>query len=528
MKKLILIALSLCLKQLNAQCSLTIMGNTVICSGTTTILTVSGATNYTWMPSGVQTATIAITPTTTTTTIYTVTGTTGTCTATNTVAVTVNSNPVLSFNTTDVCDQIPVCYNNTTANQGNFTAWAWNMGDGFTDNLGMPACHQYPTAGIYTVVLTATTTAGCIGTVTGSAIVYPNPVVDAVPNSFYCPNQVTNQINFTCQPSGGTPYFTWLSSYTPFTQTYGSIPSYTAVYNITYTVNATLNNCTGPNSTFSISVYPKPVAKFEANIHVCDGQAMQFTDLSVPSTGSIIVNQWAWDMDGNGSIDASTQNPSYIYPNGSVGTNTVILYIATSSAPSCTAQVTAPIYINPVPLVDFIGDSLQGCSNMHTHFSNLTTVATPTTYISCFWTFGNGDTSYQQTPPQQTFTNSSTTQNVYYTVSLTATSDSGCVATKTKTNYIKILACANNGIEKYSGSTEVSIYPNPNNGNFVIETNLSEKQTLQILDVTGKFILQQTINSKANIDASSLDNGIYFVQINTANGFYTKKIIVQH
>ncbi|MFI5141624.1 MAG: PKD domain-containing protein [Bacteroidia bacterium] len=528
MKKLLLVASLFFIKQINAQCSLSITGNTVICEGNTTTLTVSGATNYTWMPSGVQTATIAITPTATT--VYTVTGTTGTCTVTDTISVIVNNNPVLSFNTTQVCDQTPLCYTNTTANQGDFTAWEWHMGDGYTDNLGMPECHQYPTSGTYTIVLTATTTAGCVGTVTGYAIVNPNPSVDVVPNSFYCPNQVTNPINFTCHPAGGTPYFTWSSSNAPFTQTYGSVPSYTAVNygTITYTVNATLNNCTGPNYTFSITVYPKPVANFSANMHICDGQAMQFTDLSIPNTGSITVNQWAWDFDSNGSIDSSSQNPSYIYPFGSAGTNTVTLYIGTSSAPSCTAQVTGQVYINANPVADFAGDSLRACSDLVTYFTNLSTLnAPPYVGLHYYWDFGNGNTSYLNTPTQQTYTNSSTTQNAYYTVSLTATTDSTCTNTITKTNYIEVLACASNGIEKYTGSTEVNIYPNPNNGNFVIETNLSDKQTVQILDVTGKLVLQQTINGKAIIDASSLDNGIYFVQLNTSEGLFTKKIIVQ-
>src|SRR6185437_5667790 len=176
MKKLLFIAFLFCLKQLTAQCPVSINGIVAVCAGSTTTLTASGATNYTWQPSGAQTATIAITPTATV--IYTVTGTTGTCTATNTVAVSVNNNPVLSFSTIPACDQAPVCYNNSTAAQGNFTTWAWAFGDGTTDATAAPTCHTYSAAGIYTVVLTATTTTGCSGTVTATAIVHPNPTIN--------------------------------------------------------------------------------------------------------------------------------------------------------------------------------------------------------------------------------------------------------------------------------------------------------------------------------------------------------------
>ncbi|HTA61617.1 MAG TPA: T9SS type A sorting domain-containing protein, partial [Bacteroidia bacterium] len=261
---------------------------------------------------------------------------------------------------------------------------------------------------------------------------------------------------------------------------------------------------------------------------VCEGNSKQFTDLSTPNSGSVTIDTWAWDFNSDGSIDAANKNPSYIFPAGYAGTNSVTLLVGTNSVPSCTAQVTEQVYVNPKPVADFSGDSIQGCSNLVTLFTNLTSVSTPNTGLSYNWTFGNGHTSTSQTPPQQVYTNFSTTQNAYYTVSLTATTDSACVSTITKTHYIDVLACAGNGIEKYNGSNQVSIYPNPSNGSFVIETTSTDKQTLQIVDVAGKLVLQQTINGKANIDASSLDNGIYFVQINSSESLYSKKIIVQH
>jgi PKD repeat protein len=448
MKKLLLIALLFCIKQLNAQCPVTIGGDTIICTGITTTLTAYGATSYTWQPSGSNASFIAITPTTTT--VYMVTGTTGTCTATNTISVTVK----------------------------------------------------------------------------------PIPTVDPIPPSFYCPNQVTNQINFTCQPAGGTPVFTYTVPGGISQTGTGSVPPFITINNTTstlmttFTVNATLNNCTGPNSIFSITTYPNPVARFGYNGSVCDGSPMQFTDESF-ANGGLNINTWAWDFNSDGSIDAANKNPSYIFPAGYAGTNSVTLLVGTNSVPSCTAQVTEQVYVNPNPVANFVGDSLKGCSVLQTIFTDQSTVTYPSHVSSWNWNFGNGHTTVSQFPPLQVYKNASTTQNVYYSVSLTVRTDSGCVSTITKTNDIEVLACANNGIEKYNGSTEANIYPNPNNGNFTIETTSTEKQTLQLVDVTGKLVLQQTITGKTNIDVSSLDNGIYFVQINTSEGFFTKKIIVQ-
>ncbi|HXD93040.1 MAG TPA: T9SS type A sorting domain-containing protein [Bacteroidia bacterium] len=81
---------------------------------------------------------------------------------------------------------------------------------------------------------------------------------------------------------------------------------------------------------------------------------------------------------------------------------------------------------------------------------------------------------------------------------------------------------------KSINKTTYLLYPNPSNGVFIIETNTSDKQALQIFDVTGKIVLSQNINSKTNIDASGLDNGIYFIQVKTNENTYTQKVIVQH
>ena len=84
------------------------------------------------------------------------------------------------------------------------------------------------------------------------------------------------------------------------------------------------------------------------------------------------------------------------------------------------------------------------------------------------------------------------------------------------------------GILQNSGKIVGSVYPNPVNVNFVIETNTSETQNLQIFDVTGKMVLNQTVNGKVNIDASNLDNGVYFMQVKTKQSATSQKIIVQH
>lgn len=66
-------------------------------------------------------------------------------------------------------------------------------------------------------------------------------------------------------------------------------------------------------------------------------------------------------------------------------------------------------------------------------------------------------------------------------------------------------------------ANRVNIYPNPSNGNFIVEGAFGEKAMAKILDVTGKTVTTVEINSnKQNIDLSAFGNGVYFVEI--ANG----------
>jgi len=86
--------------------------------------------------------------------------------------------------------------------------------------------------------------------------------------------------------------------------------------------------------------------------------------------------------------------------------------------------------------------------------------------------------------------------------------------------------CAVAGIEHLTNN-QLRVYPNPVTTNFVIETNILETQTIQIFDVTGKLVLSQNTNTKANVNASALDNGVYFLQAKTNTTISVQKIIIQ-
>jgi len=81
-------------------------------------------------------------------------------------------------------------------------------------------------------------------------------------------------------------------------------------------------------------------------------------------------------------------------------------------------------------------------------------------------------------------------------------------------------------INKYVNDNEISIYPNPNNGHFLIETNSAIKQNLQVYDINGKLVLTQTLKGRTSIDLSALNEGVYNISLLSNEGVINKRLVI--
>lgn len=82
-----------------------------------------------------------------------------------------------------------------------------------------------------------------------------------------------------------------------------------------------------------------------------------------------------------------------------------------------------------------------------------------------------------------------------------------------------------NSIEKNISS--INIFPNPNNGNFVLELSSTKKQLLQVFDVTGKLMFTEFIqNGKTTIDAGNLAQGVYNLCISDNEQKINKRLVI--
>ncbi|MFY8188231.1 MAG: T9SS type A sorting domain-containing protein [Flavobacterium sp.] len=71
-----------------------------------------------------------------------------------------------------------------------------------------------------------------------------------------------------------------------------------------------------------------------------------------------------------------------------------------------------------------------------------------------------------------------------------------------------------------------SVYPNPTSDVWTVKTNQTNVQSIALFDVSGKKVMsQQTNHQEVTIDGSNLMKGMYFIQIQTAQGVETIKVL---
>lgn len=79
-----------------------------------------------------------------------------------------------------------------------------------------------------------------------------------------------------------------------------------------------------------------------------------------------------------------------------------------------------------------------------------------------------------------------------------------------------------------AANVNLSVYPNPSSEVVTIESNITEG-SIQIIDLTGKVVANQTVNGAATaFNTTALTNGMYTVILTNGSTVETRKFIVQH
>ncbi|MCB0380216.1 MAG: PKD domain-containing protein, partial [Flavobacteriales bacterium] len=343
-----------------------------------------------------------------------VTTTTG-CKDSVTMVVPVDPIPVANFSGTNEC-----LGNNTTfidssnVSTGSIASWAWNFGDGIGTSVAPSPTYTYASAGTYNVTLTVTSDSGCISNYNRNIQVYANPVANFSTDTA-CNTSATSFTDLTAIGSTAIQTWGWDFDNNGSADDNEQNPSFVFSGAGTYPVNLAVVDTFGcvHDTTINVTVSENPIANYTYS-NECYGAGTVFTDLSNNNGGTTPIDTWEWDYDGNGTIDNTTQSPTYTFP--AAGTYQTELFV--TSALGCKDSVTIAVVVNPIPVANF--SAANACLNFVTTFIDSSTISTGA-ISSWAWDFGNGVGTSVIQNPTYIYPASGT-----FNVSLTVTSDSGC------------------------------------------------------------------------------------------------------
>jgi gliding motility-associated-like protein len=419
-----------------------------ICDQETFQLSATGAISYAWTPSvDLDDATSANPELTgSSTTILTVTGTDANgCVNSDQVEIVVNPLPQAIIDVvSDVCLGAPTFFSESSI--GNGLTYAWTIGEN-TNNTNSSFSHTYGSATTFPVSLEVTDVNGCQGSTATTAVVSPLPVVNmTIANGpDFCEGEPINFQNTSPGISAGVSWnFTYQQGLppSPGSSSAQSNPVYAYPNYGTYNVRLLILSDLGciNSITRTVNIHDVPIVDFDFSV-VCEGDATVFTDLSTVQ-GSSAISGWQWDYT-NGEPFEYSQNPVYSYPQA--GSYNVELISQTNQG--CRDTIMQNVWVNPTPVISILATDV--CVGFETQFQNF---STPQDATVLSWTWDFDDT--------QSATGSSATHTYSnygsYSVSLTASTDSGCVS---------------------SGNILTQVFPNPEPVFLVTEAQGCEPHT---------------------------------------------------
>ena len=164
----------------------------------------------------------------------------------------------------------------------------------------------------------------------------------------------------------------------------------------------------------TVTVNPLPTPLYAVTSD-CDLKGIVFTNTSTIASGSILYTDWTFG-DGTGE---TASNPTHTYP--SAGTYSAKLTLTSDKL--CKNSVTHTVTVYPLPIVDFTFTNVCDQKTLElTNNSNL-----PAYTLTYGWNLGDGSTSTLSDPTHKYATHGQ------YDITLTATSNVGCIKTLTKT-----------------------------------------------------------------------------------------------
>jgi hypothetical protein len=328
------------------------------------------------------------------------------------------------------------------------TSFTWNPGN----YSGNPYTFSSPSANtIYTVTGSDGCSAGT-GTTLLNVLI---PTITVSGNTLICPGQTANLT------AAGANTFTWNTG--PQTASISLSPTVTNSYSVTGTNSV---GCDG-TSVVSVSLMPQPNISITGNTVICYGGTV---NLNVQGAST-----YSW------STGATTSSISV-----SPTTAAVYTVTGTGTVNSCSSVLQQSVIVNPLPVMSTTGTGIM-CLGQ-------TATLSACCAAGYFWSHGAGNTATVIVSPST---------NTTYTVN--GVSLAGCTKSVSATVFVSICT----GMNEFAQNEILRIYPNPSNGEFIIEVSGSTR--LVIYDLLGSVMLEKELSEGENkINMDIFPDGVYF------------------
>jgi PKD repeat protein len=239
-----------------------------------------------------------------------------------------------------------------------------------------------------------------------------------------------------------------------------------------------------------------PTASFNSSTSsICAGQTVAFSDQSTSN-----ITAWNWSFPGGTPSSSNQANPTVTYPNA--GSYSVTLQVTNASGTNTTTSSNY-VVVNALPAVPTITQSGNA----------LTAQAVGS--LSYQW-FLNG------TPiPGSNSASIQITQSGSYSVAVTFAN--GCSNNSQNFNASFV------GISE-DNLLPISIFPNPNGGNFMISfANESAFEIIDITDAFGKSVKFdfQKLSNAILVDLPGVSPGVYFVTYTLRDHLFFNRVLIQ-
>lgn len=316
----------------------------------------------------------------------------------------IHSQPVLIFDLPGVClpSGIAKFSNNSYDPEGNAMTYAWDFGDQKTDTAKNPL-HTYSQGGPFTVMLQATTIAGCK---IDSAHVFPN--IFAQPKAVFTTNKTQvclgDSINFTDNSTASNNsvkewYWNFGDGTTSTLQNPAKTFAKTGNYEVSLFIKSA-SDCISDTMKQPVIIHALPVPNFTTSSIICEGKSITFTNTS--QAGSGVISSYYYNFEDSTTASLSNGNP-FTKTYATAGSYSVKLVVKNDKG--CVADTLVKVVeVNPKPVANFIVPYVC-LSDAFASFKDSSYIKSGLPAFTYSWNFddplasaGNSNTSTVQSP----------------------------------------------------------------------------------------------------------------------------------